>query len=76
MDEVLQKETDEAQLQRLEKAIEQLKPDEKALITLYYTENKPMAEVAVILNLTSENAKVKLHRTRKKMVLLLNNEQR
>ena len=76
VDEVLQKETDEAQLQRLEKAIEQLKPDEKALITLYYTENKPMAEVAVILNLTAENAKVKLHRTRKKMVLLLNNEQR
>jgi DNA-directed RNA polymerase specialized sigma24 family protein len=34
-----------------------------------------MAEVADILNLTAENAKVKLHRTRKKMVLLLNNEQ-
>jgi len=43
---------------------------------LYYTENKPMAEVAQILNLKAENAKVKMHRTRKKIVLLLNNEQR
>jgi len=35
-----------------------------------------LAEVALILNLSAENAKVKLHRTRKKIVLLLNNEQR
>lgn len=76
VDEILEKENDEAQLQRLEKAIDFLKPDEKALITLYYTESKPLAEIALILNLSAENAKVKLHRTRKKMVLLLNNEQR
>ncbi len=76
VDEVLSKEDDEAQLQRLEKVLELLKPEEKALITLYYTESKPLAEIALILNLSAENAKVKLHRTRKKMVLLLNNEQR
>ncbi len=76
VDEVLEKENDEAQLQRLEKAMDLLKPDEKALLTLHYTECKPLAEVALILNLSPENAKVKLHRTRKKIVLLLNNEQR
>ena len=76
VDEVLEKENDETQLQRLEQAIDRLNPEEKALITLYYTENKPMAEVAMILNISAENAKVKLHRTRKKIVLLLNNEQR
>jgi len=76
VDEVLEKENDEAQLQRLERAVERLQPEEKALITLYYTESKSMAEVALILNLSAENAKVKLHRTRKKIVLLLNNEQR
>lgn len=76
VDEVLEKENDEAQLQRLEKAIERLNPEERALINLYYTESKPMAEVAVILNLSPENAKVKLHRTRKKIVLLLNNDPR
>lgn len=76
VDEVLEKENDEAQLQRLEKAIDLLKPDEKALITLHYSESKPLAEVALILNLSPENAKVKLHRTRKKIVLLLNNEKR
>jgi len=72
----LEKENDEVQLQRLENAIDRLNPEEKALITLYYTESKPLTEVALILNLNADNAKVKLHRTRKKIVLLLNNEQR
>jgi len=76
VDEVLEKENDEMKLQRLEKAIDRLNPEEKALITLYYTESKPLTEVALILNLSADNAKVKLHRTRKKIVLLLNNEQR
>ena len=76
VDEVLEKENDEVQLQRLENAIDRLNPEEKALITLYYTESKPLTEVALILNLNADNAKVKLHRTRKKIVLLLNNEQR
>jgi len=75
VDEVLEKENDEAQLQRLEKAIDRLNPEEKALITLFYTESKPLVEVALILNLSVDNAKVRLHRTRKKIVLLLNNEQ-
>jgi len=76
VDEVLEKENDEVQLQKLENAIDRLNPEEKALITLYYTESKPLTEVALILNLNADNAKVKLHRTRKKIVLLLNNEQR
>lgn len=74
VDEVLSKEDDERQLRQLERAVELLRPEEKALITLYYTENKPMTEVAQILDISSDNAKVKLHRTRKKLVLLLNNE--
>jgi len=76
VDEVLEKENDEVQLQKLENAIDRLNPEEKALINLYYTESKPLTEVALILNLSADNAKVKLHRTRKKIVLLLNNEQR
>jgi RNA polymerase sigma-70 factor, ECF subfamily len=76
VDEVLEKENDELQLQRLEKAIDRLNPEEKALISLYYSESKSLTEVALILNLSADNAKVKLHRTRKKIVLLLNNEQR
>lgn len=76
VDAILAKEDDEAQLLRLEKALDLLKPDEKALITLYYTENKSLAEIATILDISPDNAKVKLHRTRKKMVLLLNDENR
>jgi RNA polymerase sigma-70 factor (ECF subfamily) len=71
VDELLSKEDDEAKLLRLEKAVDCLKPEEKALVTLYYSESKPLAEIALILNLTPENAKVKLHRTRKKLVLIL-----
>jgi RNA polymerase sigma-70 factor, ECF subfamily len=76
VDEVLEKENNEWQLQQLENAIDRLNPEEKALITLYYTESKPLSEVALILNLSADNAKVKLHRTRKKIVLLLNSELR
>jgi RNA polymerase sigma-70 factor, ECF subfamily len=75
VDEILEKENDEAQLQRLERAIDLLNPEEKALITLYYSESKPMAEVAMILNLSPDNAKVKLHRTRKKIVLILQKDE-
>jgi RNA polymerase sigma-70 factor, ECF subfamily len=71
VDEMLNRENDEALMQRLERAIEKLSPEEKALINLYYTENKSMTEVALILNITADNAKVKIHRTRKKIVLLI-----
>lgn len=71
VDEMLNRENDEALMQRLERAIEKLSPEEKVLINLYYTENKSMTEVALILNITADNAKVKIHRTRKKIVLLI-----
>ena len=49
-----------------------LSADERALITLYYMNEKPVAEVASVLGLTASNVKIKLHRIRKKLYLILN----
>jgi len=70
----------EIKLQKLEEAIGKLNVEEKTLITLYYTEDKSVAELARVLDLTPENVKVKLHRVRKKLYVLMTkrneNEQR
>lgn len=61
----------ERRLQQLEIAIAQLNAEEKALITLFYLESKPVNELAVVFGLTTENVRVKLHRTRKKLFVLI-----
>ena len=74
VDEALEDESEE-QLQRLQRAMENLEPDERALITLYYLEEKPLAEVAFILGLTEGNARVKLHRIRKKLYVFIKSQE-
>lgn len=74
VDEALGDESEE-QLQRLQRAMEQLEADERALITIYYMEEKPLTEVAFILGITVGNAKVKLHRIRKKLYVLIKNQE-
>ena len=73
VDRVLEKVEDELQLQRLEAAIDLLDIEAKALISLYYTEDKSVNEISEILQLSPDNVKVKLFRTRKKLVFLINN---
>jgi RNA polymerase sigma-70 factor (ECF subfamily) len=74
VDEALEDESEE-QLQRLQRAMEKLEADERALITLYYMEEKPLTEVAFILGMTEGNAKVKLHRIRKKLYIFIKNQE-
>ncbi|HJV79126.1 MAG TPA: sigma-70 family RNA polymerase sigma factor [Paludibacter sp.] len=62
---------DEMRLQKLEEAITKLNAEEKTLITLFYTEEKSVAELARVLDLTPENVKVKLYRVRKKLYVLM-----
>jgi len=64
---------DEIRLQKLEAAISKLTVEEKTLITLFYTDNKPVAEIADLLELTTDNVKVKLYRVRKKLYVLMTN---
>lgn len=65
---------DEERIARLMQAIDRLTVDEKALITLFYFEEKSVEETGEILKLSPGNVKVKLHRTRKKLYLLMNAE--
>lgn len=64
----------EAQIQKLQQALTQLKPDEQALVTLFYEEEKNIEEIAYIFHLTGSNVKVKLHRIRKKLCNLMKEE--
>ena len=74
VDEALEDDSEE-QMERLQQAMNQLEADERALITLYYLEEKPLVEVAFILGMTDGNAKVKLHRIRKKLYVLIKNQE-
>ena len=73
-DNVLAPAETEEQLVRLGMAIDQLSGEEKALITLFYYEEKSMEEIGEVLKLSISNVKVRLHRTRKKICVLMNNK--
>ena len=55
----------------IKKCILQLKEQEAAIITFYYYEDLTVKEIAKITQLTEDNIKVKLHRSRKKLFPLL-----
>ncbi len=56
----------------INKALEQLKPEDRGLITLYYLEELTIDEVSKIARLSISNVKVKIHRARKKLYGILN----
>jgi RNA polymerase sigma-70 factor (ECF subfamily) len=61
----------EDQEKYLNMALEKLPEDDQVLVTLYYYENQSMDEISSITGLTVSNIKVKIHRARKRMQLLL-----
>lgn len=63
----------EEKIVKLAHAIDWLSVEDKALITLFYYEDKTIDELALILGLSQANAKVRLHRVRKKLYVLMNN---
>ena len=65
----------EAQEQALLVALDRLAPDERALVQLHYYENRPLAECGEILSISESNAKVRLHRIRKKLGLWISEKQ-
>lgn len=52
-------------------ALEQLPPEDRAMIMLFYKDNKSMEEIAVITRLTETNVKTKIFRIRKKLFVLI-----
>lgn len=51
----------------LRRALESLSPEERTLVTLFYDEEYPVAEIARILRLSESNVKVRLHRVRRRL---------
>lgn len=61
-------------IKQLEIAIDQLDFEEKTLVTVFYLEEKSVADVSIILGLSVENVRVRLHRVRKKLFVLIKNQ--
>ena len=59
--------TSEERSIHLHNALEQLDPEERVILNLYYFEELPVDEIAAITDLTASNVKVKLFRSRKKL---------
>ena len=64
------------QLEWLDRALAQLPPDDRALIQLFYMEEKSLEDLTGITGLSLSNLKVKLHRIRKKLYVLLTEEEK
>ncbi len=68
---VIQQLSDEERRQKIRQAIGQLMPKDAAVITLFYLEEHSIKEVAVALDMSDSQVKVRLHRSRKKLMNLL-----
>ena len=55
----------------LQAGLEKLEPDEQALLKMYYYDDFSMDEVSAITGLTVSNVKVKIHRSRKRLLMEL-----
>lgn len=62
---------EEDRVAQLMAAIEKLSSQEKALITLFYYDDRSVKEIAAIIDKTESNVKTALHRTRKRLLELI-----
>lgn len=61
----------EAHILLLEEALEDLPPDERMLIHLFYYEDRPLQEIAYIMESVPNTLGVRLHRIRKKLLCMI-----
>jgi len=72
LDEMLLTEAvNEKRISYLKRALEQLPPDERAMIMLFYKDDRSMDDIAFITGLTETNVKTKIFRIRKKLFVLI-----
>ena len=64
----------EADLQQLEKALEQLPAADKGIISLYYLQQQSVDEISQITGLSASNVKIRLFRIRKKLHEMMQHE--
>jgi RNA polymerase sigma-70 factor (ECF subfamily) len=65
--------TSSEQKKFIHKALEELRVEDRLLLTLYYLNENTIEEIEEITGITQENIKMKLHRARNKMYKILNN---
>ena len=70
-EDALQQLEDRERKEKIQQCIMQLPEVDAALITLYYFEEQSVKEIVAITELSEENIKVKLYRSRKKLYTLL-----
>jgi RNA polymerase sigma-70 factor (ECF subfamily) len=63
--------TSQDQAKYINLALARLAPEDRIILTLYYLEEQPLSEIAVITGISKENIKMKLHRARGKMYSIL-----
>lgn len=61
-------------LDALNRAVERLDPEERALVTLFYYEDRSVGECAAITDSRKATSRCGLHRIRKKLYILVNDE--
>jgi RNA polymerase sigma-70 factor (ECF subfamily) len=59
--------------QLIRQCLNKLKEEEQVLLTLYYFEELSLQEIATIINKSYNQVRINLHRSRKKLALILNN---
>jgi RNA polymerase sigma factor (sigma-70 family) len=64
---------DKEKKETIEKALLQLPEDERVLLTLFYFEDLSLKEISKIVEISYDNVKIKLHRSRKKLYHILKN---
>jgi RNA polymerase sigma factor (sigma-70 family) len=63
---------DEVPVEILRKALDELDPVDKSLLTLFYQDDKSIKELSEVTGLTESNVKVRLHRSRQRLFHRLN----
>ena len=61
----------EERIRLMEDAINTLPPDERMLVHLYYYEDKPLNEIAYVMDVEPNALAVRLHRIRKKLLVTI-----
>ena len=62
---------DKERKQVINKALLKLNEDDRVILTLFYFEELPIKEISKVVNLSEDNIKIKLFRSRKKLATIL-----
>lgn len=65
----------EERISLMEDALDCLPPDERMLVQLYYYEDKPLQEIAYVMDAEANALAVRLHRIRKKLLIMIKHKE-